>query len=116
MLPLKEEKEKLVKNLTNISNAQFFSNYYNKVKKATSVVAKNSEYCVIRDIVLVLFLIFIITIILTVICKGYFGKEIIASFLAYLIGVFSCRKKSKDLVCQIIVEYIYLEGGIEDEN
>lgn len=113
---IKEEKEKLVKKLANISNAQFFSSYYNKVKKTATIIAKDSEYCVIRDITLVLFFIFIFTIIVTVICKGYFLKEIIASFLAYLVGVFSCRKKSKDFVCQIIVEYINLEEVIKNEN
>lgn len=112
----KEERERLIKELTNISNAHFFSNYYNKVKKTASVIAKNSEYCVIRDITLVLFFISIFTIILTIVCKGYFWKEIIASCLAYLIGVVSCRKKSKDFVCQIIVEYKNLEEVIKDEN
>lgn len=100
-----KEKENLVKKLTNISNAQFFSSYYNKVKTSQSVIVKNSEYCVIRDITLVLFFILILTIILTIICKGYFEREILAAFFAYLIGVFSGRKKAKDFVCQIIVEY-----------
>lgn len=108
---VKNEKEELVRKLTNISNAQFFNNYYNKVKKVESVIAKNSEYCVIRDITLVLFFILVSTIVLTIVCKGYFQKEIILAFFAYLIGIYSSKKKSKDFVCQILVEYKNLGGN-----
>ena len=48
--------------------------------------------------------------IFTIIWHDIFYKELIASIIAYFIGILACRMKAKDLVTQVIVENIY-KGG-----
>ena len=73
------------------------------------VKSKNSEYCVIRDIVFTIFIITIVVFILTLIWPKYFYKELIASIVSYIVGIISCKMKSRDLASQIVVEKINKE-------
>ena len=100
----KEDKE--IKELENISNDSFYIKYYKPVRENTIVKSKNSEYCVIRDLVFTIFIIVIALVILTVICPKYFYKELIASIIGYMIGVIACKMKVKVFVSQIVVEKI----------
>lgn len=95
-----------IKRLDNISNAKFYTDYYKSVEDNKIVKSKNSEYCIIRDIVFTIFIFVIIFIVLTIIWPSYFWKESIAIIIAYIIGIISCRLKSKDFVSQIVVEKI----------
>ena len=104
-----KNKSKIEMDLKNISNSDFFNKYYDKVKKENVIIAKNSEYCIIRDIAFVIFVIMIVMLILTIIWCSQFYKELIASMIAYIMAVISCRRKSKDFVLQIIVEYLSKE-------
>jgi len=92
--------------LDNISNSAFYSDYYKPVEKNKIVESKNAEYCIIRDIVFTMFIFVIAFIVLTIIWPSYFCKELIAIIIAYIIGIISCRLKSKDFVSQIVVEKI----------
>ena len=103
----KEEKEgKEIKELENISNDSFYSKYYKPVRENTIVKSKNSEYCVIRDIVFTIFIIGIVITILTIRWPSYFYKELIASMIAYIIGIIASKMKAKDFVSQIVIEKI----------
>lgn len=104
-----ENKLQLQQELKGIKNAEFFSKYYSRVKCNKIVVAKNAEYCVIRDMVFIIFNMVLVIGILTIFWPNLFWKELFASVIAYLIGVVSCRNKVKDFVQQIIVEYIDLK-------
>lgn len=95
-----------IKRLDNISNSAFYSDYYKPVEKNKIVESKNAEYCIIRDIVFTMFIFVIAFIVLTIIWPSYFCKELIAIIIAYIIGIISCRLKSKDFVSQIVVEKI----------
>lgn len=95
-----------IKKLDNISNSKFYKDYYKSVEKNKIVESKNAEYCIIRDIVFLIFIFVIVFILLTIIWTSYFWKELIAIIIAYLIGVISCRSKSKDFVSQIVLEKI----------
>lgn len=95
---------KIIKELKNISNDSFYSKYYKPVRENPIVKSKNSEYCVIRDIVFTIFLIGIVIAILTIIWPSYFYKELIASIVGYIIGVIACKMKAKDFVSQIVIE------------
>ena len=95
-----------IKKLDNISNSTFYTDYYKPVEKNKIVESKNSEYCIIRDIVFTMFIFVIVFIALTIIWPSYFWKELIAIIIAYVIGIISCRLKSKDFVSQIVVEKI----------
>lgn len=95
-----------IKRLNNISNFAFYTNYYKPVEKNKIVESKNSEYCIIRDIVFTIFIFVIVFIVLTIIWSSYFWKELIAIIITYIIGIISCRLKSKDFVSQIVVEKI----------
>lgn len=95
-----------IKRLDNISNFAFYTDYYKPVEKNKIVESKNSEYCIIRDIVFTIFIFVIVFIVLTIIWPSYFWKELIAIIIAYIIGIISCRLKSKDFVSQIVVEKI----------
>lgn len=95
-----------IKRLNNISNFAFYTNYYKPVEKNKIVESKNSEYCIIRDIVFTIFIFVIVFIVLTIIWPSYFWKELIAIIITYIIGIISCRLKSKDFVSQIVVEKI----------
>jgi uncharacterized membrane protein YqjE len=53
-----------------------------------------------------MFIFVIAFIVLTIIWPSYFWKELIAIIIAYIIGIISCRLKSKDFVSQIVVEKI----------
>ena len=97
------------KDLNNISNEKFYCKYYKKVKEKQIIISKNSEYCVIRDIVFTIFIICIVLIGLTLIWKKYFYNELFFSLIAYIIGIISCRMKAKDFVRQIIIEEIKIE-------
>ena len=101
----KEEKE--IKELEKISNDSFYSKYYKPVRENSIVKSKNSEYCVMRDIVFTIFLIGIVIAILTIIWPSYFYKELIANIIGYIIGVIACKMKAKDFVSQIVIEEIY---------
>lgn len=94
------------KELNNISNEEFYCKYYKQIKEKQIIISKNSEYCVIRDIVFTIFIICISLIGLTLIWKEYFYKELLFSLTAYVIGIISCRMKAKDFVRQIIIEGI----------
>lgn len=100
----KEDKE--IKELENISNDSFYSKYYKPVRENTIVKSKNSEYCVIRDIVFTIFIIGIVITILTIRWPSYFYKELIASMIAYIIGIIASKMKAKDFVSQIVIEKI----------
>lgn len=100
----KEDKE--IKELENISNDSFYSKYYKPVRENTIVRSKNSEYCVIRDIVFTIFIIGIVIAILTIRWPSYFYKELIASIVAYIIGIIASKMKAKDFVSQIVIEKI----------
>lgn len=100
----KDDKE--IKKLEEISNDSFYSKYYKPVRENTIVESKNSEYCVIRDIVFTIFIIEIVIAILTIIWPSYFYKELIASIVGYIIGVIACKMKAKDFVSQIVIEGI----------
>ncbi|CDC06541.1 unknown [Clostridium sp. CAG:343] len=95
-----------IKELNNIPNFIFYRDYYKPVEKNNIVESKNAEYCIIRDIVFLIFIFVIVFIVLTIIWTSYFWKELIAITIAYIIGVISCRLKSKDFVSQIVVEKI----------
>lgn len=95
-----------IKRLDKISNSAFYSDYYKPVEKNKIVESKNAEYCIIRDIVFTMFIFVIAFIVLTIIWPSYFCKELIAIIIAYIIGIISCRLKSKDFVSQIVVEKI----------
>ena len=103
----KEVKES--KQLENITNNEFYCKYYKPVRENIIVKSKNSEYCVIRDIVFTIFIITIVVFILTLIWPKYFYKELIASIVSYIVGIISCKMKSRDLVSQIVVEKINKE-------
>lgn len=105
-----KNKAKVRQKLKNIKNEDFFYEYYYKVKDIKSVNAKNEEYCVIRDITFVLFIMLIGILILTSIWTQYFWKELIAVVVAYLVAIISTNRKAKEFICQIIVEKICLEG------
>lgn len=100
----KEKRE--IKELENISNDCFYKKYYKPVRDNTIVKSKNSEYCVIRDIVFTIFLIGTVIVILTIIWPSYFYKELIASIIGYIIGVIACNMKARDFVSQIVIEEI----------
>ncbi len=100
----KEDKE--IKELENISNDSFYSKYYKPVRENTIVKSKNSEYCVIRDIVFTIFIIGIVITILTIRWPSYFYKELIASMVAYIIGIIASKMKAKDFVSQVVIEKI----------
>ena len=95
-----------IKKLKGISNWEFYSKYYKPVIKNKIVESKNSEYCIIRDVVFIIFVFLIIFVMLTIIWPHYFWKELIAANIAYIIGVISCKIKVKDFVSQIVVEQI----------
>ena len=99
-----KDKIKMKNKLTNISNNEFYKNYYKNVNHIKAVNAKNSEYCVIRDISFALFIILIVIGILTIIWVQDFWIEFIFIFFIYVVSTIACRCKSKDFVCQIIVE------------
>lgn len=98
-----------IKELKDISNFQFYEKYYKPVANNKIVESKNSEYCVIRDIVFILFIFTILFAVLTIIWTDYFWKELIAIIIAYIVGVISCKMKAKDFVSQIVVEKLYKE-------
>lgn len=104
----KEVKES--KELENITNNDFYCQYYKPVRENIIIKSKNSEYCVIRDIVFTIFIITIVIFILTLIWPKYFYKELIAGIVSYIVGVISCKMKSRDLVSQIVVEKINKKG------
>ena len=104
----KEVKES--KELENITNNDFYCKYYKPVRENIIIKSKNSEYCVIRDIVFTIFIITIVVFILTLIWPKYFYKELIAGIVSYIVGVISCKMKSRDLVSQIVVEKINKKG------
>lgn len=95
-----------IKELEKITNDSFYIKYYKPVRENTIVESKNSEYCVIRDIVFTIFIIVLVIAILTIIWPSYFYKELIASIVGYIIGVIACRMKAKDFVSQIVIEGI----------
>ena len=101
----------VVKNmgLENISNDMFYNKYYYPVRDNLLVKNKNAEFCIIRDIVFVLFIIMIIMFISTMIWHNNFVVEFIVSVTSYVIGVVACHKKVGDFIHQIIVEYINKE-------
>ena len=101
----------VVKNmgLENISNDMFYNKYYYPVRDNLLVKNKNAEFCIIRDIVFVLFIIMIIMFIFTMIWHNNFVVEFIVSVASYVIGVVACHKKVGDFIRQIIVEYINKE-------
>ncbi len=101
----------VVKNmgLENISNDMFYNKYYYPVRDNSLVKNKNAEFCIIRDIVFVLFIIMMITFIFTMIWYNNFVVEFIVSVASYVIGVVACHKKVGDFIRQIIVEYINKE-------
>lgn len=96
--------------LKNISNKVFFKKYYYPVRYNTLVKNKNAEFCIIRDVVCILFITVLVMLILTMIWHESFCIELIVSIVAYVIGVASCHRKARDFVCQIIVEYINKEN------
>ena len=79
------------------------------MKEKQIIISKNSEYCIVRDIVFTIFIICIVLIGLTLIWKEYFYKELLFSLIAYVIGVISCRMKAKDFVRQILIERIKMK-------
>ncbi len=95
---------KIIKELKDISNNDFYVKYYKPVRENQIVKSKNSGYCIIRDIVFTIFIIEIVILILTIIWPSYFYKELIASIVGYIVGVIFCKMKAKDFVSQIIVE------------
>jgi len=95
-----------IEKLENISNMEFYCEYYKPVMKNKIVESKNAEYCIIRDIVFTIFVFVNVFIVLTIILPSHFGKELIAAIIAYIIGIISCRIKVKDFVNQIVVENI----------
>ena len=101
------------KELENITTNDFYCQYYKPVRENIIIKSKNSEYCVIRDIVFTIFIITIVVFILTLIWPKYFYKELIAGIVSYIVGVISCKMKSRDLVSQIVVEKINKEGNEE---
>ena len=98
-----------VKNLKNISNKKFYNIYYKAVRDIKSVETKNSEYCVVRDIVFTIFIMVILLIILTSIWPQQFYRELIAGIVAYIIGAIACNMKAKEFVSQIVAEFINKE-------
>lgn len=104
------KKVKESKELENITNNDFYCQYYKPVRENIIIKSKNSEYCVIRDIVFTIFIITIVVFILTLIWPKYFYKELIAGIVSYIVGVISCKMKSRDLVSQIVVEKINKKG------
>lgn len=104
----KEVKES--KELENITNNDFYCKYYKPIRENVIVKSKNSEYCIIRDIVFTIFMITIVVFILTLIWPKYFYKELIAGVVSYIVGIISCKMKSRDLVSQIVVEKINKKG------
>lgn len=104
----KEVKES--KELENITNNDFYCKYYKPIRENVIVKSKNSEYCIIRDIVFTIFMLTIVVFILTLIWPKYFYKELIAGVVSYIVGIISCKMKSRDLVSQIVVEKINKKG------
>lgn len=104
----KEVKES--KELENITNNDFYCKYYKPIRENVIVKSKNSEYCIIRDIVFTIFMITIVVFILTLIWPKYFYKELIVGVVSYIVGIISCKMKSRDLVSQIVVEKINKKG------
>ena len=110
------KKVKEIKELENISNSNFYCKYYKPVRENIIVKTKNSEYCVIRDIVFTIFIITIVVFFLTLMWPKYFYKELIAGILSYMVGIISCKMKSKDLVRQIVVEKLNKEEEKNEYN
>lgn len=104
----KEVKES--KELENITNNDFYCKYYKPIRENVIVKSKNSEYCIIRDIVFTIFMLTTVVFILTLIWPKYFYKELIAGVVSYIVGIISCKMKSRDLVSQIVVEKINKKG------
>lgn len=62
-----------------------YKDYYFKIRDIKTINAKKSEYCVIRDITFIIFI--ILNIIFTCIWKEFFLKELIVVLFAYIISV-----------------------------
>ena len=101
-----DSKDKRYASLKNMKNYEFYKQYYRQVADKESVIVKNSEYCILRDLTFVIFIIFILFIILTIIWFQQFWKLVIVSAIVYIISVIATRKKAKDFVLQIIIEKI----------
>lgn len=98
-----------IQKLNNISNSDFYKIYYKPVSSCETIKSKNSEFCVVRDIVFTIFTILILMVIFTMIWPENFYKELIASILAYTVGIISCNMKAKDFVSQIVIENLNKE-------
>lgn len=99
-----------VKELKNISNKKFYNMYYKPVRNNQTIETKNSEFCVVRDIVFTIFVIVILLVILTIILPNQFCKELIVGIIAYIMGTIACNMKAKEFVSQIVVEFFNKEG------
>lgn len=99
-----------VKELKNISNKKFYNMYYKPVRNNQTIETKNSEFCVVRDIVFTIFVIVILLVILTIIWPNQFCKELIVGIIAYIMGAIACNMKAKEFVSQIVVEFFNKEG------
>ncbi len=98
-----------VKELRNITNKKFYNMYYNTVRDNQTIETKNSEFCVVRDIVFTICIIVIVLIVLTIIWPNQFYKELIVGIVAYIIGAIACNMKAKEFVSQIVVEFFNKE-------
>ena len=99
-----------VKELKNISNKKFYNMYYKPVRNNQTIETKNSEFCVVRDIVFTIFVIVILLVILTIIWPNQFCKELIVGIISYIMGAIACNMKAKEFVSQIVVEFFNKEG------
>lgn len=98
-----------VKELRNISNKKFYNMYYKPVRNNQTIETKNSEFCVVRDIVFTIFVIVILLVILAIIWPNQFCKELIVGIIAYIMGAIACNMKAKEFVSQIVVEFFNKE-------
>lgn len=99
--------------LENISNDVFYNKYYYPVRDNPLVRNKNAEFCIIRDIVLVLFIIITIMFFFTMIWYSNFVVEFIVSVSSYIIGVVACHKKLGSLYVKLL--YSTSIWGINNE-
>ncbi len=89
----------------NLDNNEFYERYFYPVRNNNKIIAKNSEFCIMRDFSFIVLMLLIISLILHIFYNEFLIEAIIMLFL-YIICVISARNKARDFIRNILIENI----------